>query len=210
MVLETLVMESIWVSKWIERCLEKQKEAKKNCGTDQIIYFADRSPFSAVFYAKGPEGKLLEPLIQAQIRQLEELAGITIITVYVKVEPNLLYSRILERLKREPGREKFNEASRDWMEKTVNFYETHPLLWDHTVANDSSVDALVEKIVEQVRITQPRFEKIERQLSLSRSGSPVVTDSCEESPLLKNSGPKTPPQTPLRTASPLSPAGLDQ
>ena len=78
-------MESIWVSKWIERCLEKQKEAQSKWGTDQIIYFADRSPFSAVFYAKGPEGKLLEPLIQAQIKQLEELAGITIITVYVKV-----------------------------------------------------------------------------------------------------------------------------
>jgi hypothetical protein len=41
----------------------------------------------------------LEPLIQAQIRQLHELAGITIITVYIKVDADLLYQRILERLK---------------------------------------------------------------------------------------------------------------
>lgn len=193
-------MESIWVSKWIERCLEKQKEAKLKHGTDQIIYFADRSPFSAVFYAKGPEGKLLEPLIQAQLKQLEELAGISIITVYVKVDPDLLYARILDRLKREPGREKFNEASREWMEKTVNFYENNQL-WDHTVENNTSIDDLVDKIVAQIRITQPRFEAIEQKLSLSRSGSPAFDSAGEQ---------RTPPQTPQRMASPLSPLGLEQ
>lgn len=197
-------MESIWVSKWIERCLQKQKDAKSKWGTDQVIYFADRSPLSAVFYAKGPEGKLLEPLIQAQIKQLAELAGITIITVYVKVNPDLLYARILERLKREPGREKFNEASREWMEKTVQFYETNQL-WDHTVENDSSINVLVDKIVAQIRITQPRFEAIEQKLSLSRSGSPTL-DAGEAYAAAQ----KTPPQTPQRIASPLSPIGLDQ
>lgn len=29
---QTLVMESIWVSRWIERCLEKQKAAKATLG----------------------------------------------------------------------------------------------------------------------------------------------------------------------------------
>lgn len=82
-------METIWVSKWIERCLEKQKEFKNKFGHDQTIYFADRSPYSAVFYAKGPEGKLLV-LVQAQLKQLHELAGITVITVYVKVDPEVL------------------------------------------------------------------------------------------------------------------------
>ncbi len=82
---QTLVMEGIWVAKWIERCLQKQKEVRERTGTDQTIFFADRSPYSAVFYARGPEGKMLEPLIQAQLKQLHELAGITIITVYVKV-----------------------------------------------------------------------------------------------------------------------------
>ncbi len=146
-------------------------------GTDQIIYFADRSPFSAVFYAKGPEGKLLEPLIQAQIKQLRELAGIHIITVYVKVDPDVLYQRIVERLKHEPFREKFNESSREWMEKTVNFYDTNDL-WDHTVENNSSINDLVDKIVMQIRKTQPRFEQIaqtvaERPQSPSPVGSPI-------------------------------------
>jgi hypothetical protein len=86
---QTLVMENIWVAKWIERCLQKQKEVRERTGTDQTIFFADRSPYSAVFYARGPEGKLLEPLIQAQLKQLHELAGITIITVYVKVRDKM-------------------------------------------------------------------------------------------------------------------------
>lgn len=173
---QTLVMESIWVSKWIERCLEKQKECKDRNGTDQVIYFADRSPFSAVFYAKGPEGKLLEPLIRAQIRQLHELAGITIITVYIKVDPDLLFSRILERLKREPSREKFNESSRQWMDETVAFYDNNRLLWDYTVENDSSIDDLVEKVVAQVRNERPRFQRIASAVTL-RPQSPVRIDS---------------------------------
>jgi thymidylate kinase len=94
------------------------QEVQERDGTDQTIFFADRSPYSAVFYARGPEGKLLEPLIQAQLKQLKELAGITIITIYVKVDQEVLWSRIQQRLLLEPFREKFNESSREWMEKT--------------------------------------------------------------------------------------------
>ena len=158
-------MEAIWVAKWIERCLQKQKEVREKNGTDQTIFFADRSPFSAVFYARGPEGKLLEPLIQAQLKQLHELAGITIITVYVKVEPELLWSRIQERLKLEPFREKFNESSRLWMEKTVNFYESNASLWDFTVENNSSIRDMIDTVVKELSDLQPRFNKLAHDIA---------------------------------------------
>lgn len=157
-------MESIWVSKWIERCLEKQKEVKSKRGTDQTIFFADRSPFSAIFYAKEG-GKLLEPLIQAQIKQLHELAGIHIITVYVKVDDEVLWERIGERLKREPAREKFNESSREWMDKTVSFYNNNSNLWDHVVENNSSIDELIDKVISNLSVEQPKFQKIAQTIA---------------------------------------------
>ena len=79
---QTLTMESIWVSQWISRLLKKQKLDKQS--SEEKIYIADRSPFSAVFYAKN-NGQLLEPLIQEQRKELASLAGIHIYTVYLKV-----------------------------------------------------------------------------------------------------------------------------
>jgi thymidylate kinase len=181
--------------------LQKQKEFKEKNGHDQTIFFADRSPFSAVFYAKGPEGKffiifvyfffhllfllgkLLEPLIQAQLKQLHALAGITIITVYVKVEPEVLWNRIQQRLVEEPYREKFNESSREWMDKTVNFYEDNDKLWDFTVENNSSIDQLVDKVVARLSHHQPRFSsiacKIAPEIARPHSPSPEILQTMD-------------------------------
>lgn len=73
-------------------------------------------------------GRLLEPLIREHIAEICEEADIHIFTVYVKVfkiptmmhcwepqysqvEPELLWSRIQERLEREPSRARYNEVS---------------------------------------------------------------------------------------------------
>ena len=45
-----------------------------------------------------------------------------------QVEKELLWSRILSRLQREPGRVKYNEDKREWMEATLSFYESFQ--WD--------------------------------------------------------------------------------
>ncbi len=161
---QTLVMENLWVAKWIERCLQKQKEVRQRDGTDQTIFFADRSPYSAIFYG-GPDGKLLEPLIQAQLKQLHQLAGITIITVYVKVDEAILWERIQERLKREPYREKFNESSQKWMQQTVDFYENNAQLWNFTAENDSSIRTLIDKVVKQLSDEEPRFGRLAHSIS---------------------------------------------
>lgn len=104
------------------------------CVVTQIL-IADRSPFSAVFYAK--HGHLLEQVIRHQIEEVKKDADIEIFTVHVKVQcgcvwigvwsmarhpcltpcdpvrqvsKETLWSRILERLRREPSRAKYHEV----------------------------------------------------------------------------------------------------
>jgi hypothetical protein len=76
------------------------------------------------------------------------------------VERELLWERIQERLKQEPYREKFNESSRAWMDKTVSFYEDSAALWDFTAENNSSIRTLIDTVVKQVIDDQPRFGKL--------------------------------------------------
>jgi len=132
---QSFVMENIWVSHWIERLLLKQKElgeAEKN-----TIFFADRSPFSAIFYSKK-NGNLLEPLILEQLKELRESAGIYIYTVYLRVQDDLLWDRIQSRLLLEPHRVQYNEDSREWMKATVDFYERMQHIWDFIFENHHS------------------------------------------------------------------------
>lgn len=79
---QSLVMETLWVAKWIERLLKKQSQLS---GTGKnAIFIADRSPYSAVFYAKGGHGRLLEPVIDAMIAELAQ-NDIHIVTVHIEV-----------------------------------------------------------------------------------------------------------------------------
>ena len=79
---QSLVMETLWVTHWIQRLLRKQAEIGTANGKD-AIFVADRSPYSAVFYAKN-NGSLLEPVIAAMQAELA-LHDIHIFTVYVQV-----------------------------------------------------------------------------------------------------------------------------
>jgi hypothetical protein len=64
-----------------------------------------------------------------------------------QVERDTLWERIQERLQREPERVKYNENDREWMEKTVRFYESRR--WDYTVCNDeeNGVPTLMDKLL---------------------------------------------------------------
>lgn len=75
-------METLWVTHWVQRLLEKQK-ALKNATGKNTVFFADRSPYSAVFYAKTG-GQLLRPVIAAMIAELAN-NNIHIFTVHIKV-----------------------------------------------------------------------------------------------------------------------------
>ncbi|RYE97868.1 MAG: hypothetical protein EOO41_03015 [Methanobacteriota archaeon] len=94
---------------------------------------ADRSPFSAVFYSRS-DGHLLQPLISQYIRELREVADVHILTVHLRTERELLWSRIQQRLLREPARAALREDQVEWMDKVLSFYDS--MSWDVCVRND--------------------------------------------------------------------------
>eukprot|EP00033_Pygsuia_biforma_P002919 GCRY01003219.1.p1 GENE.GCRY01003219.1~~GCRY01003219.1.p1 ORF type:complete len:233 (-),score=11.54 GCRY01003219.1:228-926(-) len=159
---QSLVMESVWTSRWFERLLRLQTEHEAECKRlgvstpSEQIFFADRSPYSAVFYAKNGMGSLLEPLIKHQIDELRANANIHIYTVLISVERNLLWSRIQQRLALEPQRAQYNEGSRDWMDTTVNFYEQRD--WDFIISNHGTLQELLRIVIKQLCMSVKRFE----------------------------------------------------
>jgi thymidylate kinase len=139
---QSFTMELIWVCEWIKRVLKTYKESVSK----KKPYFADRSPFSALFYA--PNGTLMENVLRETIKDMLAGAGINIKSIYVRVESDILWERITSRLQREPHRVQYKEDSRDWMNTTVAFYESHTHLWNYVVQNDSpQIADVVNKIV---------------------------------------------------------------
>ena len=129
---QSLPMEFIWVANWFNRLLriyERKGDA---------VVFADRSPYSAVYYSKAsPETQeRLRQLIRGMIHELAA-KGIVIKTVCLKVKKDLLWKRIQARLEREPERARYNEGSYAWMEQTWNFFAAFP--WDYVVENNEEL-----------------------------------------------------------------------
>lgn len=135
---QSFTMEMIWVSRWIERALELKKSHVPTAPTVQMtkskprVYFADRSPYSAILYAEW--GVLLKPIINQNIIDLKRV-GIKIVNIYIDVEENTLWDRISARLIQEPERTAYNEGSREHMTKVLDFYKSHDDLWNHKVDN---------------------------------------------------------------------------
>ncbi|CAE7919445.1 unnamed protein product, partial [Symbiodinium sp. KB8] len=129
---QSLLMETTWVCSWFQRLLKHAWKERNKPALDKTViaasslplcipfsltsfplstrgqvYIADRSPFSAVFYSR--KGHLLERVIREQMREVLEAADIEIYTVLIKVDREILWDRILQRLKLEPERKKYNE-----------------------------------------------------------------------------------------------------
>eukprot|EP00753_Platysulcus_tardus_P000783 PLAT10711.1.p1 GENE.PLAT10711.1~~PLAT10711.1.p1 ORF type:complete len:286 (-),score=125.06 PLAT10711.1:90-947(-) len=184
---QSLLMETAWVCAWFQRLLKHDNELKKGRlpgvrGRTPIL-IADRSPFSAVFYAKS--GHLLESVIRQQMEEVRTAAGIEIWTVCITVERELLWSRICDRLRAEPSREKYNEDKRSWMEAVVDFYETFS--WDLVVDNsDVTIPQLMTAVIASVAGKSPRFRAIaapaprEAASSSDDEGSPSGSSSGSE------------------------------
>jgi thymidylate kinase len=137
---QSFTMELIWVSRWIERALELKKSSP-------AVYFADRSPYSALLYAEN--GLLMKPIIQQMLRDLKR-ANIVIVNILVTVPAEILWGRIQARLLREPAREKYKEGSRAHMDTVVSFYNSHDDLWNHTIDNINSTDSAAAAIIAKV------------------------------------------------------------
>ena len=129
---QSLTVEFIWISNWFKRILDMQKAGM----ADDAIVFADRSPFSAVFYSRAsPEDRLaLEKVIRGMIAELSRY-NITIHTVGLLVEREELWKRVQRRLETEPFRREFNEDKRWWLDQTADWYESFG--WDTVIDNSS-------------------------------------------------------------------------
>ena len=127
---QSFTIELIWVVKWIERILILKDIVPND------TFFADRSPFSVLFYA--PNGHVLEPMLNELIEDMLATAGVEIITVYISLPRDVLWSRIKNRLNVEPERVKYNEDSINHMNNVVDFYESKKYLWNYIVTNADS------------------------------------------------------------------------
>lgn len=135
---QSLVMETMWVTEWFKRVIA-------TCQKDSVC-FIDRSPYSAVVYAKEKKGRILKILIDDMIQELEKDTDIVIRTVHLKVQEKVLWKRIQDRLTREPERTLYNEDSDQWMRDVSAFYNQFKE-WDHTVKNDCNIDNTCDKIL---------------------------------------------------------------
>ncbi|KAJ3439019.1 deoxynucleoside kinase [Anaeramoeba flamelloides] len=143
---QSLTMEVQWVSNWFQRILKKNYELQKNRTEEDPIplFIADRSPFSAVYYASN--GEVLENVMRIMIDELKEKANINIVTVYMKTEKELLWKRVLDRVEKEPERKKLNEHSRKFLDTTVEWYDK--FRWDKIVENnDQSLKSLRKQLL---------------------------------------------------------------
>lgn len=115
----SLIKSTIWYTNWLQKVLQIKPK-----GNDIII--SDRSPFTALFYPKN--GMLLRGIIKDNLKELEESLNINLYKVYLKVNKDILWGRIQERLKKEPERERLRENSLEWLEKTIKWYDSQK--WD--------------------------------------------------------------------------------
>jgi hypothetical protein len=178
---QSLLMETIWLSRWSERLLRLDKEAKQKGETREVIYIADRSPYSAEFYAKKG-GHLLSPLIACHLQELAEEADVHVYTVHVRVDPDLLWKRIQKRLQAQPERLKYNEDSREWMHAVLSFYDSKK--WDYVVHNnEATLESTMTDIIIQLSNASKRFRaaspvKLGRGARVGASGSQIFTAIC--------------------------------
>ena len=156
---QSLIMETLWIANWFKRLLEKQKQCSLDPrnSTHTDVFFADRSPFSAIFYSQE-RGELLDPLVQEMLSTLRK-SQIYVHTANLRVDKDILWNRIEQRLDKEPQRRKFNEHNREWMDKAVSFYDRRR--WDIELENNrvditnvaNTLLRLVDSLCEQYMVS---------------------------------------------------------
>lgn len=153
---QCVIMETKWICNWFDKVMTKASQFKDSGRTDTIL-FTDRSPYSAIAYCD--DGKSIESMINAYVDELRELLGIEIYTVVIKVEENKLWSRIQDRLKREPERAQYKEDSRAWMQQISQFYESSNK-WNFCVDNSSEDDGMKSLVSRVLRIVEEKIIKM--------------------------------------------------
>ena len=133
---QSFLNETVWVGEWFQRVMQRYPRQ---------LLVVDRSPYSAVCYAHA-HNKVLHSLVSAGVRELRD-AGINIVTLNITCREDVLWSRVTQRLEREPAREKLKEGSLDHLRMAMNFYSEHP--WDHEV--DNTDGGALERVLDLLR-----------------------------------------------------------
>lgn len=204
---QSLLMETSWVCSWFERVLRIADQAKRAPTADarRQVYIADRSPFSAVLYSAN--GKLLEPVIRAQMKEVQQFASVQFYNVHVQVDRGLLWQRITERLMVEPERVRYNEHKQEWMDHTLAFYNAFP--WDLTVTNDErGVQDITDRITSLLAEQDPDFRAVYERTKQQRRHHPrpfdvsLLSTDCESDGSADDPCPVSSPETtPVKQSS---------
>jgi len=92
--------------------------------SDGRAIVSDRSPYSAAVYARREKDVVLST-VKMYVREHERL-GVRFDVVCLRRDRDDVWSDVLSRLEAEPGREEFDEGSREHFDKTCLIYDT----WD--------------------------------------------------------------------------------
>jgi len=165
------------VSNWMQRILKVVDEDPER------VVITDRSPFSAAFYTQNG-GKLLVPLIETCLGELKSL-GIEFYTVHVKVDAEILWERIQQRLEIEPERALYKENSRAWMEEVKSFYDSFPL-WSFTVKNNTGegMEKVINELLGVLATRSPRFSEANKRYYSCGSPLTLHDDAASVSTML--------------------------
>jgi deoxyadenosine/deoxycytidine kinase len=162
---QSLLMETTWVCQWFQRLIDSVAVTGGRTTTEGggapasspppcPVVIADRSPFSAMFYARRG-GALLEPSIRTFVEEVAEAAGVHVVTVHVRTERPLLWGRIQDRLAREPHRMALNEGSAEWMDQVRAFYDGG-IEWDAVVENNEDpLPVVARHVLQKVAALSP-------------------------------------------------------
>ena len=96
-------------------------------------------------------------VIDSMRDEVHTACDIRIFTVLLKVDREVLWTRIQQRLLEEPERIQLNENDRAWMDRTVDFYEDRT--WDIVVDNghDSGISHTRDTLQQEIASLQPLF-----------------------------------------------------
>lgn len=177
---QSLLMETAWVCGWFQRLMDSILARRKTNQAGPALLVADRSPASAMFYARS-HGTLLAPLIQRYIEELHDV-GVHVLVAHVTVEKEALWRRICARLEVEPHRISLNEDSRDWMEQSLAFYCSQP--WDVCVDNGDgrSVLGTAARVMAALAVCPSTARSPDVRRRLADAAGVLAAKEQEESP----------------------------
>ena len=142
----------VWLANWIQRVVRVAEDTQR-----RNILYIDRSMLSALMYNTVEKDKdVMEYIIQKSIGELKDM-GIKIYTILLTDDKQEAWTRIQERLEKEPHRVEFNEHKIEHYKRVWNeYYCTHRNMWNASLESPihlekkvvlQKIDNIVERLL---------------------------------------------------------------